>query len=157
MVKRTGNCKVIDVGSAFLLSDLPHRPTWTPRYAAVEVLEGARPTPQSDLASLGYVFIEMLSGQFPFASAASPADLIEQKKRFPDALHDLLPDEVAENEFLISLIHRLIAPDPQERFVSAEEAAVGEQGASEFERQLIMGDLASVYQNEIRVLLEKLD
>ncbi len=157
MVKRTGNCKVIDVGSAFLLDDLPYRPTWTPRYAAVEVLEGERHTPQSDLASLGYVFVEMLSGRYPFADAESLSELIERKRNMCAELPRLLPEEVSENEFLLRLIRQLVDPDPAKRFASAEEAAVGEEGAAEFERQLIMGDLASVYQNEIRSLLEKLD
>ena len=32
-------------------------------YAAPEVLEGGENTPQSDLASLGYVLVEMLAGR----------------------------------------------------------------------------------------------
>ena len=43
------------------------RRTCTPSYAAPEVLEGAEGSPQSDLASLGYVLIELLAGAPPFA------------------------------------------------------------------------------------------
>ncbi len=67
MVKRTGNAKIVDIGSAFELNNLPVQRTCTPSYAAIEILEGGECTPRSDLASLGYVLIEMLAGQQPFA------------------------------------------------------------------------------------------
>ncbi len=62
MLKRTGNAKIVDLGSAIDLKQAPSRRTCTPTYAAPEVLEGGDCTPRSDLASLGYVLIEMLSG-----------------------------------------------------------------------------------------------
>lgn len=156
MVKRTGNCKLIDFGSAFHQSEPPTRATWTPRYAAVEVLQGARPTPVSDLASLGYVFVEMLSGRYPFANVHGESELIEAKLRLPGELTRLLPEDVIENELLVALVRRLIDPDPRRRFDSAESADLAPDGAAEFERQLVRGDLSSEYQNEIRLLLEKL-
>ena len=52
---------------------------------------------------------------------------------------------------------RLIAPEPAERFPSAEAADLVEQGAANFHRQLVHGNLASEYGNEIRVWLEELD
>ena len=55
MLKRTGNAKLIDIGSAFDLDEAPTRRTCTPSYAAPEVLEGADASPRSDLCSLGYV------------------------------------------------------------------------------------------------------
>src|SRR5262249_10518042 len=61
MLKRTGNVKLIDIGSAIGPGDDPRR-SFTPAYAAPEVLDGPGATPQSDLASLGYVLIEMLAG-----------------------------------------------------------------------------------------------
>ena len=67
MLKRTGNAKIVDIGSAFELNNLPGQRTCTPTYAAPEVLEGSECTPRSDLASLGYVLIEMLAGRQPFA------------------------------------------------------------------------------------------
>ena len=72
MLKRTGNAKIIDIGSAFDLDNAPPQRTCTPTYAAPEVLEGGECTPRSDLASLGYVLIEMLAGRPPFAG---PDDL----------------------------------------------------------------------------------
>ena len=40
MVKRTGNAKIIDIGSAFEMDNRPPQRTCTPTYAAPEVLEG---------------------------------------------------------------------------------------------------------------------
>ncbi len=67
MIKRTGNAKIVDIGSAVCLDDVPVQRTCTPTYAAPEVLEGGDCTPRADLASLGYVLIEMLAGRSPFA------------------------------------------------------------------------------------------
>ncbi len=81
MLKRTGNAKIVDIGSAFELTNAPAQRTCTPAYAAPEVLEGAECTPRSDLASLGYVLIEMLAGrpalrgrQRRYASCWRPSD-----------------------------------------------------------------------------------
>ena len=157
MVKRTGNCKLVDFGSAFALQELPARPTWTPRYAAVEVLEGETHSPVSDLASLGYVLFEMLSGQFPFTEATDGIELVEAKRELAHRLPERLPPEVARNDMLIDLLRKLIAPDPADRFASAEEADLSEQGAAEFQRQLVKGDLASEYENDIRMWLRELE
>lgn len=158
MVKRTGTCKLVDFGSAFALHELPARPTWTPRYAAVEVLEGEAHSPVSDLASLGYVLFEMLSGQFPFSEATDGLELVEEKRALPGRLPGLLPPDVARNDMLLELLRRLIAPEPADRFPSAEMADLSEDyGAAEFQRQLIKGDLASEYENDIRMWLQELE
>jgi eukaryotic-like serine/threonine-protein kinase len=57
----------------------------------------------------------------------------------------------------MSLIGGLIAPDPALRFRSAEAADLVEQGAANFQRQLVKGDLASEYDTEIRLWLEELE
>src|SRR5207248_3055954 len=51
MVKRTGNAKIIDIGSALDLNDKPQQKTCTPQYAAPEMLDREEITPRSDLAS----------------------------------------------------------------------------------------------------------
>ena len=50
----------------------------------------------------------------------------------------------------------LIATDPTQRFPSAEDAELKQDGAAAFLRQLIKGDLASEYENEIRVWLDEI-
>jgi serine/threonine-protein kinase len=68
-----------------------------------------------------------------------------------------LPREVVCNELLMTLIRSLVAPDPTLRFPSAEAADLVKEGAANFHRQLIKGDLASEYENELRLWLGELD
>jgi serine/threonine-protein kinase len=157
MVKRTGNCKIVDFGSAFSIQEPTTRPLWTPRYAAVEVLEGGAHTPASDLASLGYVLYEMLSGQFPFPDASDGPELVQAKRRLAEQLPDHLPADVGQNSHLIALLQGLIAPDPADRFATAEAAELAPNGAAAFHRELIRGNLASEYENEIRLWISELE
>ncbi len=150
MLKRTGNAKIIDIGSAFELQNVPPRRTCTPAYAAPEVLEGGEASPRSDLASLGYVLIEMLAGQPPFAGHTSYRDLLEAKRFLAQRLPHILPEEVVSSDLLMNFCRGLIAPDPMRRFPSAEAADLLKEGAAGFHRQLVIGDLASEYENEIR-------
>jgi eukaryotic-like serine/threonine-protein kinase len=157
MLKRTGNAKIVDLGSAFDVEQVPTRRTCTPTYAAPEVLDGAQCSPRSDLASLGYVLIEMLSGVPPFAGLGNFRDLLEAKRFLAQKLPTVLPSEVTCNELLMNFCRGLIAPDPTRRFPSAEAADLAKtEGAASFHRQLIKGDLASEYDNEIRLWMEEL-
>ena len=157
MVKRTGNAKIIDIGSAIDLNDMPSHRTCAPQYAAPEMLEREEFTPRSDLASLGYVLIELLAGQPLFAGINDYSQLLEAKRNLPQRLDDLLPEEVTDSDLLMAICRRLTAPDPMLRYASAEEADTAEQGLAEFQRTLVRGDLASEYENELRVWLEELD
>lgn len=157
MVKRTGNAKMIDIGSAIVLDDMQPNRTCTPAYAAPEVLEGRDNTPRSDLASLGYVLIEMLSGQPPFVGLQSYRELLEAKQSLSQRLEHILPTEVSCNALLMNFIRGMVAADPALRFPSAEDADLVKDGAASFHRQLIVGGLASEYENEIRAWLEELD
>ncbi len=156
MLKRTGNAKIIDIGSAFEMDAPPAHRTCTPSYAAPEVLEGTEITPLSDLASLGYVLIELLAGRSLFAGMNNYRELLEAKRQLPQRLHEVLPADVSVNELLMKFCKGLIAPDPMARFESAETAEMNKEGAAGFHRQLVMGDLASEYPNEIRLWLEEL-
>ncbi len=157
MLKRTGHAKLIDIGAAFLRDAPPSRSTCTPAYAAPEVLAGAVGTERSDLTSLGYVLVEMLAGASPFEGLSRVGDLREAKLTILDRLPAILPDEVVRNDLLMGLIAGLVAPDPADRFPDAEAADLVKEGAASFQRQLVKGDLASEYDNEIRVWLEELE
>ncbi len=157
MLKRTGNAKIVDIGSAFEVDNPPPQRTCTPAYAAPEVLDGNPCTPRSDLASLGYVAIEMLAGRPLFANVTSYRDLLERKRFMAQRLSTFLPNEVVVNQLLMNFLRGLIAPDPVRRFASAEAADMLHEGASSFHRQLIKSDLASEYDNEIRLWLEELE
>jgi serine/threonine-protein kinase len=157
MLKRTGNAKLIDIGSAFDWGRGDRGRSCTPAYAAPEVLEGSGGSPHSDLASLGYVLVEMLSGAPACAGLSAHEALLEAKRTIVDRLDEILPEDVVCNDLLMSLVTGLIAPDPGQRFASAEEADLVEEGAASFHRQLVHGNLASEYENEMRVWLEELD
>jgi serine/threonine-protein kinase len=157
MLKRTGSAKLVDMGSAFEIEDAPPVKTCTPTYAAPEVLEGRDYTPRSDLASLGYVLVEMLAGVPPFAGLRSFGELLEAKRMLAHRLPEILPAEVVVNKLLMNFCRGLVAPDPERRFPSAEAADLLEQGAAHFLRQLTLSNLGSEYDNEIRLWLEELD
>lgn len=157
MLKRTGSGKVIDIGSALDKSKTAARRMWSPMYAAPEVLAGDGNSARADLASLGYVLIEMLAGQCPFEGLTTHDELLAAKQRLEQRLPQLLPKEVSGNELLLNLCQRLTAPDPERRFPSAEAADLDRKGAADFHRQLVKGDLASEYENDIRVWLESLE
>jgi len=156
MLKRTGNAKIVDIGSAFELNNPPARRTCTPSYAAPEVLDGCESSPRSDLASLGYVLVELLAGQPIFARCRSYAELLEAKRMLPQILPEILPGEITCNNLLMNFCRGLVAPDPARRFPSAEAADLLKEGAAAFHRQLVLSNLASEYGNEIRLWLEEL-
>lgn len=157
MLKRSGNIKLIDIGSGFALTDPPPLIPCTPEYAAPEVLDGEISTPQSDLASLGYVLLEMLAGTHPFGGLGY-AQLLKAKQEALEQLPAWLPpEEFAYSDMLLPLLRRLIAPDPSERFASAEEADQSENGALAFEEELIKGDLAFAQEIDIRAWMTEVD
>lgn len=156
MLKCTGNAKMIDIGAAFQIDHPPLQRTCTPAFAAPEVLDGQPATPRSDLASLGYVLVEMLAGQSPFRNISGYRSLLEAKRRLPHELDKLLPDEVTCNALLMNFCRGLIATDPTRRFPSAEAADMLKGGAAAFHRQLVFSDLSSEYDNEIRLWLQEL-
>ena len=151
MLKRTGNAKIIDIGSAFAMDSPPAVQTCTPPYAAPEVLDQQPATPQSDLASLGYVLLELLAGRSLLPDVKELPELIEAKRNLPRRLHEILPHEVLCNDLLMGFCLRLIAADPQTRFQSAEAAALHEAGAAAFQRQLVFSNLSSEYDHEIQL------
>lgn len=122
MLKRTGLAKVVDIGSAADLRSAEGRRAWSPLYTAPEVLDGGPLTPQSDLASLGYVLVEMLAGRSPFDGAEGIGGLLDAKRTLEHRLAELLPPEVAGSELLVGLCRRLVAADPERRFPDAEAA-----------------------------------
>jgi serine/threonine-protein kinase len=145
-----GSIRLIDIGSAFQLG-APRKPhAWTPRYAPPEVLENDGWTPQSDLASLGYVLIELLSGwpaflgppaspkSVHFLDKESRAAQAKAKHQLFDRLEELIPARARESELLMKLCRKLIHPDPAGRFASAEEAF---NWTAKFKDQLVVAGL----------------
>jgi serine/threonine-protein kinase len=157
MLKRSGNVKIIDIGSAFSLNDTPDTVACTPEFAAPEVLVGDRATAQSDLASLGYVLLEMLSGTRLFCDMKFKA-MLAAKQNILQSLPTILPsEEFAYFDLLLPFLRRLVAPNPKDRFPSAEEADQAADGAAAFEEELVKGDLSHSYEIDIREWIKEID
>ncbi len=157
MVKRTGQVKLIDIGSAFWEGRPPQGQPCTLEYAAPEILSGGRATPQSDLASLGYMLLEMLTGSKPFAGLQY-SELLEAKNTLYERLSALLPlDTFPFSQSLITLLRQLIHPDPAQRFASAEEAELSDDGAGGFLRELVRSELSQEYASELRQWIAEME
>jgi serine/threonine-protein kinase len=168
MISPEGEVKLIDIGSAFEWRDSRQPYFCTPRYAGLEVLERDECTPKSDLASLGYVLMELLTGcpVFPEQIPAGPREtsmpqeastgikapvdreLADKKRGLPGRLEQLLKGHSSR---LLHLCRRLIDPDPGRRFASAREA---ELDAYAFVQELERAKLACHFPNEFRLWLE---
>ena len=157
MLKRTGIAKIVDIGSAFELRDPPQVRTCTPAYAAPEVLENRETTPRSDLCSLGYVLIELLVRPAAVRrQSATCASCWKPSARCRCGCTRFCRMKCCGASCCARFIRGMIAPDPVRRFPSAEAADLLKEGAAAFHRQLVIGDLASEYDNDIRLWLEEL-
>ncbi len=167
MLKKSGGVKIIDYGATIFYHEKPPLKLCTPMYAAPELFQkksDCYPTPQSDLASLGYVLIELLSGRCPFdcflpekKSYISYEELINQKNTLADRLEKILPEDIRRNQTLINYLIRLIHPDLSKRFPSAKEAIVNPEGIGEILRSLVRADLASDFDVDIKSWVSSLD
>ena len=157
MLKRTGNAKLIDIGSA-VRAEPPHR--------AAGLVAGLR---RAGGAGGGRRHAAIRPGEprlRPGRDAGRPIAVRGaddrpgadggQGRPWTGGCRTLLPPEVSCNELLLHLCRRLVAPDPARRFPDAQAADLGRKGAADFHRQLVKGDLASEYENDIRVWLEQL-
>jgi serine/threonine-protein kinase len=157
MLRRNGNVKLVDIGSATAWRESREPYHFTYRYAAPEVLAGRPCTPQSDLASLGYVLVELLSGRALFADLRPGSQLRQAKEEFPNRLPELLPKDVRKSEQLVALCRRLVEPDLTKRYHSAHHANYDtDYGAHTFLDRLVLVNLSTAYDHEIHLLLEAL-
>jgi serine/threonine-protein kinase len=156
MIRTTGTAKIIDFGSASKTQDTPQPRAFTLAYAAPETIERLECTPRSDLASLGYVLVEMLSGCRLFPGLMKPEELLIAKRALPERLHEVLPPHVRCCKGLVDLCRRLVAANPGQRFESAEQADLDLGcGASSFLFSLVRGDLAYVFEQPVARWVEE--
>ena len=156
MIKRTGTKKIIDMDSSCVVDEQQPRLRGTPYYMAPEQLQGNPVRLRSDVASLGYVLIEMLTGRFLFRDAKDMRELLEAKLALPDRLETVLPAGVRDDPLLYGLISKMIAIDPAERFSDADDAELDRVGAVSFHRRLVKSDLDTEYTRELAWWMELL-
>ena len=125
MLNRAGRAKIIDMGSATQGDSSLGVRTFSPAYCAPEILsEGAVADASCDIASLGYMAIEMLTG-LPTYDGQDLKMLIREKHRLPSSLETVLCNAGVQDPELALLLKRMIAPVADLRFRSADDA-IGE-------------------------------
>src|SRR5262245_19455500 len=138
LVTREGRVEVTDFGIARALSEsaltLPGTTLGSVHSFSPEQARGELATPASDIYSLGIVLYELLTGRRPWAgdtAAAIATARLTGAVPSPSAVHGGIPPT------LESITRRALAPNPEERFASANEMAdaleafLGEERSSE--------------------------
>jgi len=90
----------------------------TPEYMPPEQIEGRRPTPASDLYSLGLVIYQMLTGTRAFESDGPLLSALRRLKECPPPPSRVVPQLGVRWDGLLS---RCLDPDPGRRFCSARQ------------------------------------
>jgi serine/threonine-protein kinase len=156
MVDRLGSVKIIDFGRAVRVDENIAFLFGSPKYMAPETHRLQAGSPQTDLYSLGLIALELLRGESLVPSATDAKELLEAKLELPSILETLLPPYVSENRSLVSILKKLLAPDPAQRYASARDAEIGEEGLSVIDRQLIYAGLDTEYARDLSDYLAKL-
>jgi DNA-binding NarL/FixJ family response regulator len=119
MLTNENRLVLIDFGSArtqFMPSEMATSGdcTGTPYYVCPEQIDDRDPDARGDLYSLGVVFYEMLSGSLPF-TGKTLADILTAHRSAP------VPRLAEHLSAYQSIIDRLLAKDPKQRFASAAD------------------------------------
>jgi len=122
--KKTGRAKISDFGLARVVdksdASRPKLLVGTPEYMAPEQARGEAVDHRSDLFSLGSVLYAMCAGKTPFAAASTRAVITSVADAEVDDV-SLLTSETPD--WLVDVIQRLHAEDPDDRFQSASEVS----------------------------------
>ncbi|HVE75868.1 MAG TPA: protein kinase [Actinomycetota bacterium] len=116
----------------------------TVRYLAPEQVEGSEPDARSDIYSLGVVLYEMVTGRPPFVGDNDIATATARVDALPKPPRDLRPGVPRKLE---AIIMKALAPDPQERYQTAEElsedlSAFAEPAEARMERTAVVAPVS---------------
>lgn len=116
--------KITDFGLARAVDDVNTTQTGyvggTPQYMSPEQAAGEKLDHRTDLFSLGSVLYAMCAGRSPFRADSTIAVVRRICDETPKPIAEVNPDIPP---WLTSVIHRLLAKDPNDRFQSAAEVA----------------------------------
>lgn len=122
--QRSGVVKLMDFGIADI-EDSPRKPMarrgvvlGTPAYMAPEQVLGQELDGRTDLYALGVLLYHLLSGHEPFRSERL-SDLMVQIVNQPPAR--LEPERTEAPKELVELVHKLLAKNPDARFVRGDQ------------------------------------
>jgi len=124
LITQDGSAKVVDFGIARALSEsgLTDSDTvWgSPIYFAPEQAAGDRPTPASDVYSIGIVMYEMLAGSPPFRADNPTALAMKHLREEPPPLSARNPQVPPRLEWIV---RKVLSKEPAARYRTAEQLA----------------------------------
>ncbi len=157
MVDRNGGIRSVDFGRAARIGECVSIQLGSPLYMAPEIHRLEPGLPQSDMYSLGLLAVELLGGRIPIDPALSrDEDLLAAKLALPARIETWLPPYVVENDLLLSILRKMLHPNPRQRFRSAREASGSMRGLRGVQRQFAKMDIDAEYDTEIERYMEKL-
>lgn len=122
--------KILDFGLAKLLHEDEENPgdhltktgetVGTPAYMSPEQVMGKNMDRQTDVYALGCVIYHCLTGSPPFVGETKMETMLMHLNKAPTPVNELLQEEIIDPLF-DSLILKLLAKDPKERFASMQE------------------------------------
>ncbi|MYC55868.1 MAG: serine/threonine protein kinase, partial [Chloroflexi bacterium] len=123
LINRDGVLKVTDFGIAQAYTDtMPQtrsKVVWgSPHYFAPEQARGEKPSPASDVYSIGIVLFEMFAGRLPYTGASQrELALAHLKAEVPRAsdINPDLPDELSR------VIYKVMSKRPNDRYQHADQ------------------------------------
>ncbi len=121
----------------------------TPSYLAPERMLSSRPSPMSDIYSVGAILYEMLSGKRPYVGE-TPMSIVlasQEAKRIPIA--ELNP-EIPKS--LVEIVDKALSPEPIHRFQTAQEMAMA-LSAVDIQGEMLMASTSGLQPAEETLLL----
>ncbi len=121
----------------------------TPYYVAPERLNNELPDFRSDIYSLGATLFHAIAGKAPVEGETSSAVTLRELKNRPLDLRKIMPEV---SEATARVFHRMLAPEPAQRFSSYDELVAELEGARGFLNGKEDVDLAKPQQNRRPIL-----